>query len=123
MITELEQTRKALNPLMLELGWVVYICQMFEGSLLFLHRLIDQDEGLLDEDMQKSERFYSKATLRPMLNVLRGRIEVSAELDSYLGEGIDYRNELIHRFMTDRFNNKKGSRNLFAQRVRRWLCH
>jgi len=44
--------------------------------------------------------FHSKSTLGRLLNSLREQIEVPEELDEYLGEGIDRRNEIVHGYLT-----------------------
>ena len=94
-------TADLIAPVFLEFGKAVYICQCFESSLCFLLSLVahESSEGE-DGAFQASWDFHSKKTLGGLLKSLRERIEVPAELDAFLGEGVDKRNEVVHGFLT-----------------------
>jgi hypothetical protein len=90
-----------LEPLMLELGKAVYICQAFESSLCFLHAQMTHEEtGGEEGAFTASWDFHSAKTLGQTLNALRKRIEIPAELDDYLEEGLKCRNRIVHGFLT-----------------------
>ena len=90
-----------LEPLMLELGKAVYICQAFESSLCLLHALMTHEEVQGKEGaFMASWDFHSSKTLGQTLNALRKRIEIPAELDEYLEEGVKCRNRIVHGFCT-----------------------
>ena len=36
-----------LDPVVFKIGAALYICQIFENSLVFLHELIDEEEKIL----------------------------------------------------------------------------
>lgn len=90
-----------LDPLFLELGKAIYICQAFESSLCFLLALLtDQRVPSDGEAFSASWDFHSKETLGRMLKHLRGEIDLAAEIDAYLEEGIDKRNTIVHGFLS-----------------------
>ncbi|SRR6266581_3323194 len=91
----------ALAPVILEFGKAVYICQCFESSLCLLlatmaHERADGEEGAF----VASWDFHSRKPLGRLLSSLREQIEVPAELDKCLDEGIDKRNTIVHGFLT-----------------------
>lgn len=90
-----------LEPLMLELGKAVYICQIFESSLCLLHAMMTHEET----DGQKgafnaSWDFHSTKTLGQTINALRQRVDIPADLNDYLEEGVRCRNKIVHGFLT-----------------------
>jgi hypothetical protein len=90
-----------LAPVFLAFGKAVYICQCFESSLcLLLSLLAHESSDSEDGAFQASWDFHSKKTLGALLKSLRERIDVPEELDEFLGEGVDKRNEVIHGFLT-----------------------
>lgn len=90
-----------LEPLMLELGKAVYICQAFESSLCLLHAMMTHEEvGGQEGAFTASWDFHSAKTLGQTINVLRKRIDIPANLSDYLEEGVKCRNQIVHGFMT-----------------------
>lgn len=90
------------EPLLLELGKALYICQAFESTLIFLHALMTHEEAKGENGaFQASWDFHSTKTLGQTLNALRKRIDLPADLDRYLEEGIKCRNKIVHGFMTN----------------------
>ena len=90
-----------LEPLMLELGKAVYICQAFESSLCLLHAMMTHEEaGGQEGAFTASWNFHSSKTLGQTINALRKRIDIPANLNDYLEEGVKYRNQIVHGFMT-----------------------
>lgn len=91
-----------LEPLLLELGKAVYVCQTFESSLYFLHALMTLEETKEKEGaLTAAWDFYSTKTLGQTINALRKRIEIPADIDNFLEEGIKFRNQIVHSFMTN----------------------
>lgn len=90
-----------LEPLMLELGKAVYICQAFESSLCLLHAMMTHEEaGRQEGAFTASWDFHSAKTLGQAINALRKRIDIPANLNDYLEEGVKCRNQIVHGFMT-----------------------
>ena len=90
-----------LEPLMLELGKAVYICQAFESSLCLLHAMMTHEEtGGQEGAFTASWDFHSAKTLGQTINALRKRIDIPADLNDYLEEGVKYRNQIVHGFLT-----------------------
>lgn len=90
-----------LEPLMLELGKAVYICQAFESTLCLLHAMMTHEETDGQEGaFAESWDFHSAKTLGQTINALRKRIDIPADLNDYLEEGVKCRNQLIHGFLT-----------------------
>ena len=90
-----------LDPLMLELGKAVYICQAFESSLCLLHAMMThEEEGGQEGAFAASWDFHSAKTLGQTINALRKRIDIPANLNDYLEEGVKCRNQIVHGFMT-----------------------
>ena len=90
--------RKALDPVMLELGSTLYICQLFENSLSLLHSLID-NETSAPPKVTPLSMDYSKMVLGRLLILLRKKIDVPSELDDFIDQGIKMRNEAVHSYL------------------------
>lgn len=88
------------KPVLLEFAKAVYVCQCFESSLCLLLSLMAHERMPEDGVFEASWDFHSKKTLGQLLHRLREQIDVPAELDNYLGVGVDKRNEIIHGFLT-----------------------
>jgi hypothetical protein len=101
-MTEYHDTMAAdLEPLFLELGKAVSICQALEESLCFLHAQMTHDETQGDKGaFEAAWDFHSSKTLGQTLVALRKRIEIPTELDEYLEEGVKARNRIVHGFVT-----------------------
>lgn len=107
-----------LDPVVFKLGAALYICQIFESSLILLHELIDEDESIPG----KTVRFgadYSKKTLGRLINLLKPRIDVPEGSMDFIYEAIDIRNEIVHGYMTtaehmSMFETEEGRLALFS---------
>lgn len=90
-----------LEPLLLEFGKAVYICQAFESSLCLLHAMMSHDEmGGEKGTFTASWDFHSAKTLGQTINALRKRIDIPADLSDYLEDGVKCRNQIVHGFLT-----------------------
>lgn len=88
------------KPVLLEFAKAVYICQCLESSLCFLLALMAHKKVLEEGAFSASWDFHSKRTLGQLLHRLREQIDIPADLDDYLGVGVDKRNEIVHGFLT-----------------------
>ena len=107
-----------LDPVVFKLGAALYICQIFESSLMLLHMLID-DEEVEGNNVVRVGDDYSKKTLGRLLNLLKHRIEVPKKSLDFIFEAIQLRNQVIHGYMTSRenvekFESKEGRQSLVA---------
>src|SRR2546428_10102586 len=90
-----------MEPLFLEFGKAVYICQCFESTLCFLLSLMSHEKAHGEDGaFQAASDFHTKKTLGQLVKLLRERIDVPEDLDEYLGVGVDKRNEIVHGFLT-----------------------
>jgi len=92
-------------PLFLELGKALFICQSLEESLHFfnaqlLHEDADGEEGAFGASWD----FYSNETMGQLINRLRKRIDIPADLSDYLESGLKIRNEIVHGSVTKNFS-------------------
>lgn len=91
-----------LDPVVFKLGAALYISQIFEGSLIFLHQLIDEDERVTG--ITKISDDYSKKTLGKLLNLLKRRIDVPQQSLDYIFEAIELRNNIVHGYLISEQN-------------------
>ncbi len=90
-----------MAPVFLEFAKVVYICQCFESTLCLLLSLMAHESAEGESGaFQASWDFHSKKPLGILLKSLREKIEVPEDLDAFLGEGVEKRNEVVHGFFT-----------------------
>ena len=100
-----------MEPIFLELGKALFICQTLEVSLRFLNTQLSQDDANEEDSFGSSLDFYSNETLGQSINNLRKRIDIPADLSDYLESGLKIRNEIVHDSMTKnikRFAHPKG---------------
>jgi hypothetical protein len=101
-----------MEPIMLELGKALYLCQAFEGTLVFLLSLISHEAGSAEDSaFTAAIDLYSEKTLGQLLKLLGARIELPEELTKPLRSGWESRNVIVHRFIHEhiaRFMNAKG---------------
>lgn len=104
--------RETLDPVMLEFGATVYIWQLFENSLCLLLALMSEQRlPSAGQAFQASWDFHSEKTLGGLVAALKGQIEFQSDFESFLREGVDQRNAVIHGYMTKntpRFTDPKG---------------
>ncbi len=90
-----------LEPLILEFGKAVYICQAFESSLCLLHAMMTHQEMEGEEGaFTASWDFHSAKTLGQTINALRKRIDIPVDFSDYLEDGVKCRNQIVHGFLT-----------------------
>jgi hypothetical protein len=94
-----------LDPVVFKLGAALYISEIFEGSLIFLHELIDEDEKATG--ITKISDDYSKKTLGKLLNLLKPRIDVPQQSLDYIFEAIELRNSIVHGYLISEENMAK----------------
>lgn len=94
-----------LDPVIFKLGAALYITQIFEHSLIFLHKLIDEDEKVTG--ITKISDDYSKKTLGKLLNLLNHRIDVPEQSLDYIFEAIYLRNSVVHGYLISEENMAK----------------
>ena len=90
---------RKLDPVVFKLGSAVLVCQIFEGSLVLLHQLIDEEENVAGKTLRIGSD-YNKHTLGRLINLLKRRIDVPADAMEFVYEAIEIRNEVIHGYMT-----------------------
>jgi hypothetical protein len=91
----------SVEPIWLELGKALFICQAFESSLCFLHAQMSFEQARGEEgSFQASWDFHSNKTLGQLINALRKRIELPDNLNVYLETGMRIRNEIVHGFVS-----------------------
>ena len=109
-----DSIRHALDPVMLEFGATVYICQLFENSLCLLMALVA--EHLTSSDgkaFQASWDFHAKKTLGGLVCALKDQINVPLDFEALLQEGVQARNKIIHGYLP---NNMKRVFDLKARK-------
>ena len=94
-----------IDPVIFKLGAALYISQIFEGSLVLLHMLIDEDERV--KGITKISDDYSKKTLGKLLNLLKPRIDVPQRSLDYIFEAIEMRNTIVHGYLISEENMAK----------------
>lgn len=88
--------REVLDPLMLEFGAAVYICQCLESSLCFGLALASDHAG---KDFGSSFDFHSRSTLGRLMRELDAAVGVPAELSEELKEALILRNQIVHGYL------------------------
>ena len=91
-----------------EFGATMYICQMFESSLCFLHALVSEDQN--PGSFNASWDFHSEKTLGALLHILKQRLPISADVDALLKEGIRLRNKIVHGYLVRNVERLKQSK-------------
>lgn len=101
-----------MEPIFLELGKALFTCQSLEVNLRFLNAQLAHDKADGAEDaFGASLDSYSNETLGQLINALRKRIDIPADLSDYLESGLKIRNEIVHDSITrdiERFAHPKG---------------
>lgn len=91
------------KSVLFEFAKAVYICQCFESSLCFLLALMAYNRIPEEGTFSDYWDFNSTKTLGQLLKSLRWKINVSTDLDEYLGVDESKRNEIVHSFITKNF--------------------
>lgn len=94
--------RQELAPVMEEIGFALHACQTFEITLCTLLGLLSEHrEAAEGQAFVASWDFHSSKTLGALIRALRQQIEIPDKLESFLREGVDARNRLVHHFFRD----------------------
>jgi len=89
-----------LEPVFLELGKAVFICQAFESSLCLLHAQLSHDaSGEQQGSFDAAWDFHSTRTLGQLVNALRQRIELPDDVSAFFESGVKTRNAIVHGFI------------------------
>lgn len=97
------QYREALNPVMLEFGATVYICQLLEESMCFLlalHECVGMQSFDSGRIFERSYEDYSKQIMGRMIKDVQKKVPLSGSEIELISTGIKKRNVVIHGFMT-----------------------
>ena len=106
--------KNEMAPIFLELGKALFVCQSLEVILRSLNAQLSHDDAEADGGegtFGSALDFYSNETLGQLINTLRKRIDIPADLSDYLESGLKIRNEIVHDSMTrniPRFAHSKG---------------
>jgi len=89
-----------LEPVLLELGKALFICQAFEGTLVMLLSTISHEEANAAEGAYSdAAESFSQKTLGQLLQRLRKQLVLSEELNANFVDGWNYRNWVVHEFL------------------------
>lgn len=111
-------TARDMAPIFVELGKALFLCQSLEVSLRALNAQLARDDAEEEDAFGTSWDFYSNESLGQLINSLRKRVDISAELSDYLESGLKIRNEIVHDSMTrnvDRFAHHQGRLEVAAE--------
>lgn len=100
MSSEQSTVAQELEPVVLELGKALFICQCFEGTLVLLLSTISYEDADMDEDaFTAAVDLFSQKTLGQLLKRLREKIEPPSELNDCFSVGWSNRNWIVHEFL------------------------
>jgi hypothetical protein len=90
-----------MAPVFLELGKALFTCQSLEVNLRALNAQLSNIENESEEStFGSSWDLFSNETLGQLINALRKRIDIPADLSDYFEAGLKIRNEIVHDSMT-----------------------
>jgi hypothetical protein len=91
-----------LDPILLELGSSLFVCQGFEQTLVFLMAIVRMEEAGMDEgSFDSAKQTLSRDTLGKLLRALRGRFELPPDIEIEFNAALEARNWIVHRFVHD----------------------
>ncbi|MGE0876290.1 MAG: hypothetical protein AB7O31_16635 [Burkholderiales bacterium] len=100
MSTDQSSVAQELEPVVLELGKALFICQCFEGTLIMLLSTISYEEADMEEgSFTAAIELFSQKTLGQLLRRLKERIDPPAELTDCFISGWNSRNWIVHHFL------------------------
>lgn len=89
-----------LEPVVLELGKALFICQCFEGTLVLLLSTISYEEADMEESaFTAAVELFSQKTLGQLLKRLKEKIEPPEKMNEYFTSGWSNRNWIVHEFL------------------------
>lgn len=91
-----------LDPILLELGSALFVCQGLEGTLVFLLAVCSIEEsGGKEGAFKEALDMWSQKTLGQLLKALRERMSLSDEIEGRFRAGWNSRNWIVHQFLHD----------------------
>ncbi len=91
-----------LDPILLELGSSLYVCQGFEQTLVFLLAIVQMEEaGIAEGSFDSAKQTLSRDTLGRLLSKLRERVELPSDLEDEFNAALKARNWIAHHFVHD----------------------
>jgi hypothetical protein len=91
-----------LDPILLDLGSALYVCQGLEGSLVFLLSVCSMEDAEMEgSSFAAAMDNLSQKTLGQLLKRVRERLELSPEVDQSFRAGWNARNWIVHEFVHD----------------------
>lgn len=91
-----------LDPILLELGSALFVCQGLEGTLVFLLSVCSMEDAQMETGtFQAAMDVWSQKTLGQLLKPLRERMGLSEELAERFRAGWNCRNWIVHQFLRD----------------------
>jgi hypothetical protein len=89
-----------LEPVVLELGKALFICQCFEGTLVMLLSTISyEDADMEDRAFTAALDLFSQKTLGQLLKQLTEKVDPPRELKDCFASGWSNRNWIVHEFL------------------------
>lgn len=108
-----------LDPILLELGSALFVCQGLEGTLVFLLSVCSmEDANMEDGSFKAALDMWSQKTLGQLLKALRERLDLPDELAGQFRTGWNSRNWVVHQFLRDTaedFATPKGRHSLLRR--------
>ena len=104
------------DKLFLALGQALYICQLFEGTMLeVLAHAYELLDGTGDgRQFQESIDTLSRKTLGQLLHEFRRRADIRQDIEILLVHGLEARNFVVHHFATHLGDDLTDARAIIA---------
>lgn len=100
MSTDQASVAQELEPVVLELGKALFICQCFEGTLIMLLSTISYEEADMEEGaFSAAIELFSQRTLGQLLKRLKEKVDPPDELNRNFTAGWNSRNWIVHHFL------------------------
>ena len=92
----------ALDPLYVELGTGLIVCQGFEQALVLLLAIIEmEDRDIAEGALEAATLALSEDSLGRLLGKLRRKLDLPVEVDERFTAAWKERNWIVHRFLHD----------------------
>lgn len=89
-----------MEPVFLELGRALLVCQGFEGTLVMLLSTMSHEEAGAEEGaFAAAVELFSQKTLGMLLKRLQEKLVPPPELNAYFASGWNSRNWIVHEFL------------------------
>lgn len=100
--SDFQLLEKELDPILLELGASLYVCQGFEQTLIFLLAIVEMENAEMAEgSLASAIDSLSQRTLGQLLKRLHQKLDITTELDSAFEAAWTARNWIAHEFLHD----------------------